>query len=111
MIRSGNAGITGDDIQKTKDYADALTKLQNSLNGVNSILPEFSEGIDSGLKAIASKHKASAQLALQDAAKKAYEAEQIRLKSDDDTLTTWDKFVDFWNRAPIETEGSAALNV
>lgn len=46
MAKSSNAGITSDDIQKTKDYANALGKLQRSLNSVNSALPEFSNGID-----------------------------------------------------------------
>ena len=55
MAKINNAGINSDDIQKTKDYANVLDKLQNSLNGVNNALPEFSSGIDSGLKGIASK--------------------------------------------------------
>ena len=52
-------------------------------------------------------YKAAAQLALQDAAKKAYEAEQAKLKSDDDSLTFWDKVVDVLNRnAGAAGEGS-----
>jgi len=48
-------GINDDDIKKTKDYADAVDKLNNSLTGVNSALPKFADGLDAGLKAIAEK--------------------------------------------------------
>lgn len=51
--------------------------------------------------------KASAQLALQDAAKKAYEAEQIKLKSDDDSLTFLDKTMDLLNR--VGSAGTGAM--
>ncbi|MDB4926780.1 hypothetical protein [Mucilaginibacter sp.] len=52
--------------------------------------------------------KASAQLALQDAAKKAYEAEQTKLKSDDDVLTFWDKTKDFMRRGALSVVNSPA---
>jgi hypothetical protein len=56
MANSNNkAGITSDDIQKTKEYSDALDKLQTSLTGVNSALPKFTDGVESGLKAVAEK--------------------------------------------------------
>ncbi|QTE37531.2 hypothetical protein J3L18_00240 [Mucilaginibacter gossypii] len=55
-------------------------------------------------------YKAAAQLALQDAAKKAYEAEQAKLKSDDDSLTFWDKVMDVLNRNPgAAGEGSRGI--
>lgn len=50
-----NAGVTGDDIQKAKDYADAMDKLKASISGVNTTLPQFSEGLQAGLKAIGEK--------------------------------------------------------
>jgi hypothetical protein len=43
--------------------------------------------------------KAQAQLALQEAAKKAYQAQLDAQKSDDDSLTFWDKTKDFAKRA------------
>ncbi len=48
-------GITGDDIQKTKEYSEALDKLQSSLTGVNTALPKFADGVETGLKAVAEK--------------------------------------------------------
>lgn len=53
--RNNNVGITDDDIKRTKDYKDALDALKNSINGVNSKLPEFSEGLQAGLKAVGEK--------------------------------------------------------
>lgn len=50
-----DGGINADDIQKTKDYADAVDKLSDSLTGINSALPKFADGLDAGLKAIAEK--------------------------------------------------------
>jgi len=50
-----NRGINDDDIKKTKEYTDAIDKLNNSLTGVNSALPEFANGLDAGLKAITEK--------------------------------------------------------
>jgi len=41
MANSNNAGINYDDIQKAKDYKDALA---SSLTGVNAALPDFSGG-------------------------------------------------------------------
>jgi len=46
MAKTNNPGITSNDIQNTKDYADALDKLQDSLNGVNSAFSEFSNGVN-----------------------------------------------------------------
>ncbi|WP_295711017.1 hypothetical protein [Mucilaginibacter sp.] len=48
-------GVTDDEIKKAKDYADALDKLKASLSGVNSKLPEFSDGLQAGLKALGEK--------------------------------------------------------
>ncbi|MGF7038630.1 hypothetical protein [Mucilaginibacter lappiensis] len=47
MVNQNNNGITitDDDIKKAKDYKDAMDALKNSINGVNSKLPEFSEGL------------------------------------------------------------------
>jgi len=50
-----NAGITDDDIARANKYKDALDALKNSINGVNSKLPEFSDGLQAGLKAIGEK--------------------------------------------------------
>ncbi|MFD2870859.1 hypothetical protein ACFS5N_00175 [Mucilaginibacter ximonensis] len=47
--------ITTDDIEKTKAYADAVNNLNTSLTGVNSALPKFADGFETGLKAIAEK--------------------------------------------------------
>lgn len=53
--QNNSAGITDDDIKKAKDYKDAMDALKNSISGVNSKLPEFSEGLQAGLKAIGEK--------------------------------------------------------
>lgn len=56
MAKSKNdLGITNDDIQKTKDYKEALDQLRSSLTGVNSALPKFSDGLETGLKGLAEK--------------------------------------------------------
>jgi len=47
--------IDDDDILKTKEYAEAIDKLNGSLTSVNSALPKFADGLDTGLKAIAEK--------------------------------------------------------
>ena len=54
--------------------------------------------------------KASAQLALQEAAKKTYEIEQTQIKSDDDVLNLWDKTKDFLRRGFLTVvEGPVGL--
>lgn len=53
--QNNTVGITDDDIKKAKDYRDAMDALQKSISGVNSKLPEFSEGLQAGLKAIGEK--------------------------------------------------------
>jgi len=53
--QNNRIGVTDDDIKKAKDYKDALDALKNSISGVNSKLPEFSEGLEAGLKAIGEK--------------------------------------------------------
>ncbi|VTP94867.1 glycine zipper domain-containing protein [Sphingobacterium daejeonense] len=45
-------------------------------------------------------YKAAANIALQEAAKGAYEAEQARIKTAEESLTGWQKFVDGLNRMP-----------
>lgn len=50
-----NTGITDDDITRANKYKDALDSLKNSINGVNSKLPEFADGLQAGLKAIGEK--------------------------------------------------------
>lgn len=52
--------------------------------------------------------KATAQLALQDAAKKAYEAEQAKLKSDDEVLTFWDKAKGYLKTGAAAVAGGGA---
>jgi len=53
--QNNTVGITDDDIKKAKDYRDAMDALQKSISGVNSKLPEFSEGLEAGLKAVGEK--------------------------------------------------------
>ncbi|MES2428940.1 MAG: hypothetical protein V4560_18310 [Bacteroidota bacterium] len=53
--QNNSPGITGDDIQKTKEYSEALDKLQSSLTSVNTALPKFADGVETGLKAVAEK--------------------------------------------------------
>ncbi|GAA3994606.1 hypothetical protein [Mucilaginibacter dorajii] len=53
--QNNNSGITDDEIKRAKDYADALDKLKASISGVNSKLPEFSDGLQAGLKALGEK--------------------------------------------------------
>jgi len=53
--RHDNTGITDDDIARTNKYKNALDALKNSINGVNSKLPEFADGLQAGLKAIGEK--------------------------------------------------------
>lgn len=55
MSDTNKTAITGDDIKAVKEYSDAIDKLKSSLSGVNSKLPEFSEGIEAGFKGIAEK--------------------------------------------------------
>ena len=47
-----NSSITNDDIEKAKKYKQALDELQSSINGLNSKLPSFADGIKSGLQAV-----------------------------------------------------------
>ncbi|SDE89205.1 hypothetical protein SAMN05216464_110209 [Mucilaginibacter pineti] len=55
MANQNNTGITDDDINKAKEYKDAMDALKTSIVGVNSKLPEFSDGLEAGLKAIGEK--------------------------------------------------------
>jgi len=55
MAKSTKPIVTDDDIQKTKEYAEAIDKLKTSIAGANSALPDFANGLDAGLKSIASK--------------------------------------------------------
>lgn len=50
-----NIGINNDDIEKTKRYTEALDELQKSVNGLNSKLPSFADGMKAGLQSIAEK--------------------------------------------------------
>jgi len=43
--RHDNTGITDDDIARANKYKNALDALKNSINGVNSKLPEFADGL------------------------------------------------------------------
>jgi hypothetical protein len=52
---NNNPGITDDDIKKTKEYTDALDKLNSSITGVNTKLPAFADGMEAGFKALAEK--------------------------------------------------------
>ena len=54
-IDAQHIGINNDDIEKTKRYTEALNELQNSVNGLNSKLPTFADGIKAGLQAVGEK--------------------------------------------------------
>lgn len=47
--------LSNDDIEKAKKYTDALNELKKAVIGVNSKLPEFSDGLKEGIKAIGEK--------------------------------------------------------
>jgi uncharacterized phage infection (PIP) family protein YhgE len=47
--------ITSDDIKKAEEYKKALDELHKSLNGINSKLPSFADGIKAGLQAVGEK--------------------------------------------------------
>lgn len=47
--------ITNDDIEKAKKYKQALDDLQSSVNGLNSKMPSFADGIKAGLQGIGEK--------------------------------------------------------
>jgi hypothetical protein len=53
-------------------------------------------------------NKAAAQIALQDAAKKSFEAQQIRQQSDDETLSFWDKLKGYALAAASPMNAAAA---
>lgn len=56
MSKSRNKpDITSENVKTTKEYADALDKLNQSLDEVNKSIPAFANGADAGLKAVASK--------------------------------------------------------
>jgi hypothetical protein len=50
-----NLDISNDDIEKTKNYTEALNELKKAVVGVNSKFPEFSDGLKEGIKAIGEK--------------------------------------------------------
>jgi hypothetical protein len=52
---SQNFDITDDNIEKAKKYKEALDSLHNSINGLNSKLPQFADGMKAGLQAIGEK--------------------------------------------------------
>jgi hypothetical protein len=47
--------VTEDEIERTKNYKEALDELQKSLTGLNSKLPSFADGMKAGLLAIGEK--------------------------------------------------------
>jgi len=77
-------------------YNETIGKTMGQVNNLNDAENKLLKNGDAYIKM--TLYKATAQLALQDAAKKAYEAEQIKLKTDDESLTFWDKLVDIANR-------------
>jgi hypothetical protein len=54
-VQINYSAITNDDIEKAKKYKQALDDLQSSVNGLNSKLPSFADGIKAGLQAIGEK--------------------------------------------------------
>jgi len=79
-----------------QQYNDTLGKTMGKASNLNDVEAKMTK--DGGAYIKMTLLKATAQLALQDAAKKAYEAEQAKQKSDDDVLTFWDKTVDWLKR-------------
>jgi len=53
--QNNSTNVTDDDIKKSKEYTDAMDKLKTAISGVNSKLPEFSDGLQAGLKALGEK--------------------------------------------------------
>ncbi|WP_374951134.1 hypothetical protein, partial [Mucilaginibacter sp.] len=79
-----------------KQYNDTLGKTMGHANSLNEADAKMVKDGPAYIKMVT--YKAAAQLALQEAAKKAFEAEQIQLKPDDEVMTFWDKTVDLLNR-------------
>ncbi|TWR25730.1 hypothetical protein FPZ43_15705 [Mucilaginibacter pallidiroseus] len=95
-----NVGLAKDGFLKKQDvlrqYNDTLGKTMGHADTLNEVEGKLLKNGPAYIKM--TLYKATAQMALQEAAKKAVEAEQIKLKKDEDVLTFWDKTVDFFNR-------------
>ncbi|WP_413668917.1 hypothetical protein ACEN9X_02570 [Mucilaginibacter sp. Mucisp86] len=107
-----NVGLARSGFLKKKDvlnqYNETLGKTMGKASSLAEVENKITKDGDAYIKM--TLYKAAAQLALQDAAKKAYEAEQAKLKSDDDSLTFWDKLMDALNRnAGAAGEGSMGI--
>ncbi|HZY36405.1 MAG TPA: hypothetical protein VFE53_07145 [Mucilaginibacter sp.] len=74
-----------------QQYNDTLGKTMGKASNLNEVEAKMTK--DGGAYIKMTLQKAIAQLALEDAAKKAYQAEQARQQSDDDALSFWDKTV------------------
>jgi len=91
-----------------KQYNDSLGESMGKVKTLNEVENKLTKNGTEYIKM--TLLKASAQLALQDSAKKAYEAEQDKLKTDDDSLTFWDKVIDVLNRnAGASGEGAPGI--
>lgn len=92
-----NIGLAKDGILSKKEvlkqYNETLGKTMGHANNINEadnkMVKEGPAYIQMTL------NKAAAQIALQDAAKKTAEAQQIRQQSDDETLSYWDKIKNY----------------
>ncbi|QEM09276.1 hypothetical protein [Mucilaginibacter rubeus] len=107
-----NVDLANNSFLKKKDVLNQYNETLGKTMGKASSLAEVEEKLTkNGPDYIKmTLYKAAAQSALQDAAKKAYEAEQAKLKSDDDSLTFWDKVMDVLNRNPgAAGEGSRGI--
>lgn len=107
-----NVDLARDGFLKKKDvlnqYNESLGKTMGKASSLAEVENKLTKDGPAYIKM--TLYKAAAQLALQDAAKKAYEAEQAKLKSDDDSLTFWDKVMDVLNRNPgAAGEGSRGI--
>jgi hypothetical protein len=95
-----NIGLAKKGLLEKKDvlnqYNETIGKTMGHANSLNEAENKMIKDGPAYIKM--TLYKATAQLALQDAAKKAYEAEQIKLKPDDEVLTFWDKVEDVLNR-------------
>lgn len=78
------------------EYNDTLGKTMGKASSLAEVEQKMAKDSSGYIKM--TLFKAAANLALQDAAKKAYEAEQLRFKPDEEVLTFWDKFWDVLNR-------------
>ncbi|MBV8388367.1 MAG: hypothetical protein JO080_01055 [Mucilaginibacter sp.] len=83
--------------QVLQEYNDTLGKTMGKAANLDEVETRMVKNGDAYVKM--TLYKAAAQLALQDAAKKAYEAEQARIKSENESLTFWDKMIDVSNQS------------